>query len=117
MELITDHSWSSSSQWVDMCEAFLIEARWCSGKVVPNLEDYLSNGVTTAGTYMALVHAFYLMGSKISRENSELVASRPELFASAGRILRLWDDLGTAKVRFFLSPTFERPRSCDRFSH
>ncbi|WOL17765.1 putative terpene synthase 11 [Canna indica] len=83
--------------WVDLCEGFLIESRWYNSRIVPNLEEYVSNGVTTAGTYMALVHAFYLMGNKINKESSALVNSCPKLFTSAGRLLRLWDDLGTAK--------------------
>ncbi|RWW21865.1 hypothetical protein GW17_00013963 [Ensete ventricosum] len=85
-------------QWVDLCEGFLVEARWFNGGVVPELEEYLGNGVTTAGTYMALVHAFYLIGSGINKQGSEVVNSYPKLFTSAGRILRLWDDLGTAKA-------------------
>ncbi|RZS27307.1 hypothetical protein BHM03_00060757 [Ensete ventricosum] len=84
--------------WVDLCEGFLVEARWFNGGVVPELEEYLGNGVTTAGTYMALVHAFYLIGSGINKQGSEVVNSYPKLFTSAGRILRLWDDLGTDKA-------------------
>ncbi|CAD5196676.1 unnamed protein product [Musa acuminata subsp. malaccensis] len=84
--------------WVDLCEGFLVEARWFSGGVVPEMEEYVGNGVSTAGTYMAFVHAFYLIGSGVNKQSSDVVNSCPKLFTSAGRILRLWDDLGTAKV-------------------
>lgn len=89
-------------QWVDLCEGFLVEARWFSGGVVPEMEEYVGNGVSTAGTYMAFVHAFYLIGSGVNKQSSDVVNSCPKLFTSAGRILRLWDDLGTAKVRIFV---------------
>ncbi|XP_010908315.2 probable terpene synthase 11 [Elaeis guineensis] len=82
--------------WVDLCEAYFTEARWFSNGVVPNLEDYVSNGVTSVGTYVALVLAFFLTGKQVNKETSSLVNSWPKLFTSAGRIFRLWDDLGTA---------------------
>nr|WHU05661.1 terpene synthase TPS14 [Freesia refracta] len=84
--------------WLDLCEAFLLEAKWFRNETMPTLEDYINNGVTTAGTYMALVHAFFLMGKQITKESLDAVSSCPELFTSSGRILRLWDDLGTAKA-------------------
>ncbi|MQL97722.1 hypothetical protein Taro_030413 [Colocasia esculenta] len=84
--------------WVDLCEAFLVEAKWFSDGFVPALADYLKNGITTAGTYMALVHAFFFLGSPVSDESLAFVGSRPSFFSHSGRILRLWDDLGTAKA-------------------
>lgn len=84
---------------MDLCEAYFTEARWFSNGVVPNLEDYVSNGITSAGTYIGLVLAFFLMGKQVNKETSCLVNSKPKLFTSAGKIFRLWDDLGTAMVQ------------------
>ena len=85
-------------QWIDMIEAFLVEANWFSNGYVPNLEEYLENGVTTAGSYMALVHLFFLIGKGVTKETIGMMDPYPKLFSSSGRILRLWDDLGTATV-------------------
>ncbi|KVH96608.1 Terpene synthase, metal-binding domain-containing protein [Cynara cardunculus var. scolymus] len=41
--------------WINMVEAFMVEVEWKKGRTAPNLKDYIENGVTTAGTYMALV--------------------------------------------------------------
>lgn len=81
-----------------MIEAFLVEAEWFNNGYVPNLEEYLENGVTTAGSYMALVHIFFLIGQGVNKETTGMMDPYPKLFSSSGRILRLWDDLGTAMV-------------------
>lgn len=81
-----------------MFEAFLAEAKWFNKEYVPSLEEYLVNGVTTGGTYMALVHSFFLMGQGVNKQTLALMEPYPDLFTFSGKILRLWDDLGTARV-------------------
>ncbi|XP_042068265.1 geraniol synthase, chloroplastic-like [Salvia splendens] len=85
--------------WIDMIEGFMVEAKWFNGGNAPNLEEYIENGVSTAGAYMALVHLFFLIGEGVTDQNASLLRQKPypKVFSSAGRILRLWDDLGTAK--------------------
>ncbi|XP_047940987.1 geraniol synthase, chloroplastic-like [Salvia hispanica] len=85
--------------WIDMIEGFMVEAKWFNGGNAPNLEEYMENGVSTAGAYMALVHLFFLMGEGVTDQNASLLRRKPypKVFSLAGRILRLWDDLGTAK--------------------
>ena len=85
-------------QWMDIFGAFLAEAYCFKGGHVPSLEEYLTNAVTTGGTYMALVHAFFLMGQGVTRENMAMLKPYPNIFSCSGKILRLWDDLGTARV-------------------
>lgn len=85
-------------QWIDIFEAFLTEAEWCNSRYTPTLEQYLTNGVTSGGSYMALVHSFFLIGHDVTDETVSMMEPYPELFSCSGKILRLWDDLGTAKV-------------------
>ncbi|CAI9280139.1 unnamed protein product [Lactuca saligna] len=84
--------------WIEMVEAFMVEAEWVKRGTEPNLKDYIENGVKTAGTYMALVHLFFLIGEGVTTENIKtLTDSYPSFFSISGTILRLWDDLGTSK--------------------
>ncbi|MFS7965306.1 putative geranyl diphosphate diphosphatase [Helianthus anomalus] len=84
--------------WIDTIQAFMVEAEWVKRGYEPNLKDYIDNGITTAGTYMALVHLFFLMGEGVTPKNmTYLLHSYPPFFTHAGKILRLWDDLGTSK--------------------
>ncbi|KAH6814185.1 hypothetical protein C2S51_023203 [Perilla frutescens var. frutescens] len=88
------------STWIDMIECSMTEAKWFNGGgSAPKLEEYIENGVSTAGAYMALVHLFFLIGEGVTHQNAQLFTQKPypTLFSAAGRILRLWDDLGTSK--------------------
>ncbi|XP_058091520.1 probable terpene synthase 11 [Magnolia sinica] len=99
--VLKEHGWSITHHlrrtWLDIIDAFLVEAKWCSKGYVPTLEDYLENGVTTGGTYMALVHAFFLIGQDLTVESVDFLEPYPKIFSCSGRILRLWDDLGTSR--------------------
>nr|QJD13722.1 geraniol synthase [Rehmannia glutinosa] len=102
-KVLKENGWSVlpylKSTWIDMIEGFMVEAQWFNGGRAPNLEEYIENGVSTAGAYMALVHLFFLIGEGVTDQNAQLLMNKPypKLFSAAGRILRLWDDLGTAK--------------------
>lgn len=99
--VLKQHGWSIvphlKRTWIDMFEAFLREAKWSNNGYVPNLEQYLINAVTTGGTYMALVHSFFLLGKGVTNHTVSMMKPYPELFSISGKILRLWDDLGTAR--------------------
>ncbi|KAL8246164.1 hypothetical protein R6Q59_007380 [Mikania micrantha] len=85
-------------KWIDLTKAYMVEVEWTKKGTVPTLKDYIENGVTTSGTYMALVHLFFLVSDGVTSENSQhLLDSYPKFFTLAGTILRLWDDLGTVK--------------------
>ncbi|GER49577.1 geraniol synthase [Striga asiatica] len=101
-KVLKQNGWSVlpylKSTWIDMIEGFMVEAKWFNGGSQPNLEEYIENGVSTAGAYMALVHLFFLIGDGVTNQNARMLKKPyPKLFSAAGRILRLWDDLGTAK--------------------
>nr|UZT70948.1 terpene synthase 3 [Paeonia delavayi] len=83
--------------WIEIIEAFLIEAKWFDRGYVPTFDEYLANGVISGGTCMALVHAFFLMGQGVMKETEAMMEPYPRCFTSSGKILRLWDDLGTSR--------------------
>ncbi|GAU17057.1 hypothetical protein TSUD_105560 [Trifolium subterraneum] len=82
--------------WIDIFEAFLEEAKWFNSGYVPSFKTYLDNGVISAGSCMALMHTFFLIGDGLSNENITMMKTYPRLFSCSGEILRLWDDLGTS---------------------
>ncbi|KAK7324762.1 hypothetical protein VNO77_28593 [Canavalia gladiata] len=83
--------------WIDIFEAFLKEAKWFNSGYIPSFREYLENGVTSAGSHMALVHATFLIGDGFSKETISMMKLNPRLFSCSGEILRLWDDLGTSR--------------------
>lgn len=80
-------------QWASLCDAFLVEAKWFASRHLPKPEEYLKNGIVSSGIHVVLVHMFFLLGEgeNLDYENSGIISS-------VATILRLWDDLGSAKV-------------------
>ncbi|KAL6330307.1 hypothetical protein AAG906_040233 [Vitis piasezkii] len=87
--ILKEHGWSVIEDlkrtWMDIFGAFLAEAQCFEGGHVPSLEEYLTNAVTTGGTYMALVHAFFLMGQGVTRENMAMLKPYPNIFFCSGK--------------------------------
>ncbi|KAF9672214.1 hypothetical protein SADUNF_Sadunf11G0017400 [Salix dunnii] len=100
-EIYKKHGWnpvdSLRKTWTSLCNAFLVEAKWFASGKLPSSEEYLKNGIVSSGVNVALVHIFFLLGQGISKENVELIDNFPAIISSAATILRLWDDLGSAK--------------------
>lgn len=80
--------------WASLCNAFLKEAKWFASGVVPTADEYLKNGLVSSGAHAVLVHMFYLLGLGVSSIHLEDVSA---MSSSTAMILRLWDDLGSAK--------------------
>lgn len=85
-------------QWSSLCTAFLEEAKWFANGKLPKTEEYLRNGIVSSGVHVVLVHAFFLLGEGLCNQTVELVDDMPRIISSTASILRLWDDLGSAKV-------------------
>ncbi|XP_073010336.1 (3S,6E)-nerolidol synthase 1 isoform X2 [Typha latifolia] len=88
---------SMKKSWAKLCNAFMVEARWFTAKQVPMTSTYLKNAVISTGLHIVLVHIFFLIGQGITKETVEVIESDPGLITCPATILRLWDDLGSAK--------------------
>ncbi|KAJ6706926.1 hypothetical protein OIU85_027299 [Salix viminalis] len=95
------HGWnpieSLQKSWKKLCNAFLVEAKWFARGEFPKSEEYLRNGIVSSGVHVVLVHMFFLLGQGINKETVDFVDGFPPIIALTAMILRLWDDLGTAK--------------------
>ncbi|GFS29467.1 terpene synthase 14 [Actinidia rufa] len=83
--------------WASLCNAFLVEAKWFASGHLPNAEEYLKNGIISSGVHVVLAHMFFLLGDGITQESVDLVDDYPGISTSIATILRLSDDLGSAK--------------------
>ncbi|XP_060199560.1 (3S,6E)-nerolidol synthase 1-like [Lycium barbarum] len=82
--------------WASLCNAFLKEAKWFASGVIPTADEYLENGLVSSGVHVVSIHMFYLLGLGLTNESSHL-EDASAMSSSVAMILRLWDDLGTAK--------------------
>ncbi|GAV89482.1 Terpene_synth domain-containing protein/Terpene_synth_C domain-containing protein, partial [Cephalotus follicularis] len=83
--------------WASLCNAFLVEAKWVASGSLPKTEEYLKNGIVSSGVHVVLIHMFYLLGQGITKESVQLIDTNPGIISYIATILRLWDDLGSAK--------------------
>lgn len=83
--------------WAKLCNAFLQESKWFASGHLPKTEEYLNNGIISSGVPVALVHLFFLIGDGSTKEKAEFMISNPSILSYPAAILRLWDDLGSAK--------------------
>ncbi|MCD9641438.1 hypothetical protein HAX54_027621 [Datura stramonium] len=83
--------------WASLCNAFLKEAKWFASGVVPRTDEYLKNGLVSSGVQVVLTHMFYLLGFGLTHQSSICLKDTSAMASSGAMILRLWDDLGSAK--------------------
>ncbi|XP_066324790.1 terpene synthase 2, chloroplastic-like isoform X1 [Miscanthus floridulus] len=81
--------------WAVLFDGFMIEAKWLATDQVPTAEDYLRNGVVTSGVPLTFVHIFIMLGCDQSTE--ALIDHMPSVISCPAKILRLWDDMGSAE--------------------
>lgn len=68
---------------------------------MPKADEYLKNGIISSGAHVVLVHMFFLLGEGTNKESANIVDDCPGIITSVATILRLWDDLGSAKVLIY----------------
>ncbi|KAM7506178.1 hypothetical protein LguiB_005082 [Lonicera macranthoides] len=88
---------SLQKAWASLFDAFLVEAEWFASGHVPKADEYLKNGIISSGAHVVLVHMFFLLGEGRNKESANIVDDYPGIITSVATILRLWDDLGSAK--------------------
>lgn len=89
-------------QWTDLCEAFLVEAKWFALGYIPMADDYLKNGMVSTGAHVVIAHMFFLLGGGTSKESARIIVDKKDISSCLAKILRLWDDLGSAKVKILM---------------
>nr|ABR24417.1 nerolidol/linalool synthase 1 [Antirrhinum majus] len=88
---------SLKTTWASLCNAFLEEAKWFASGNLPNATKYLENGKVSSGVYVVMVHLFFLLGLGGTCGSAIHLNDTSKLMSSVATILRLWDDLGSAK--------------------
>ncbi|KAF3621117.1 (-)-camphene/tricyclene synthase, chloroplastic [Capsicum annuum] len=83
-------------KWIDLCKAYLQEARWYHSGYKPSLKEYMDNGWVSIAVPVMLVHAFVFVTNPITKEALEWLSKYPDILRWASTIIRFTDDLGTS---------------------
>ena len=82
-------------QWAALFDGLMIEGKWLYNNQAPTSEDYLRNGIVTSGAPLVFLHLFFLLGHDFTEGNNDRIL---RIISCTAKIMRLWDDMGSAKV-------------------
>ncbi|GMN68457.1 hypothetical protein TIFTF001_037514 [Ficus carica] len=82
--------------WTDLCEAYLLEAKWYYSGYTPNLQEYIENAWISVTVPVMLVHAYFLIENPITKEALDCLEEYPSIIRQSSILIRFADDLGTA---------------------
>ncbi|KAK1437905.1 hypothetical protein QVD17_03705 [Tagetes erecta] len=82
--------------WGELCEAFLVEAKWTETNHLPSLEDYLDVAYQSASGVVILTHGFLSMYQDVKADANESLRKCQELFKWSSMLFRLYNDLVTS---------------------
>ncbi|CAN6708170.1 unnamed protein product [Malus baccata var. baccata] len=86
-------------EWVNLCNSYLVEARWFYCGYTPTLEDYLKNAWTSVGGPAAILHAYLMLqGRNITKSSLDSFKHGSQIIYWSSLMTRLSDDLGTSKA-------------------
>ncbi|XP_076946540.1 (E)-beta-ocimene synthase, chloroplastic-like [Bidens hawaiensis] len=75
--------------WGELCESFLLEAKWTEANYMPTLEEYLDNAWVSASGVVILTHGYLSLNQEDTIESLEKCQ---ELFKWSSMLLRLYND-------------------------
>ncbi|KAE8794704.1 Linalool synthase, chloroplastic [Hordeum vulgare] len=81
-------------EWATLFDGFVIEGKWLSTDQIPTSEDYLRNGIITSGAPLLFMHLFFMLGHELNEGKNDDIH---RVISYPAKIMRLWDDMGTAK--------------------
>ncbi|KAG6474521.1 hypothetical protein ZIOFF_068458 [Zingiber officinale] len=64
--VLKEHGWNPikylKKSWIQLSNAFLMEAKWLSKNQVPTMDDYMKIATITCGVPTVLMHMYFLLG-------------------------------------------------------
>ncbi|KAF9601575.1 hypothetical protein IFM89_020431, partial [Coptis chinensis] len=86
-----------SPQWVKLCKAYLVEAKWFHQKHTPTVQEYLDNGVYSASGPLVLINCYFLATKTITEEAINCIELLDSQIYLPSIAVRLADDLAASK--------------------
>uniref|UniRef100_A0A7N2MKM7 Uncharacterized protein n=1 Tax=Quercus lobata TaxID=97700 RepID=A0A7N2MKM7_QUELO len=84
------------NSWVDICRAYLLEAKWYYNGYTPSLQEYLENACFSVAAPIILLNAYFSVTDSITKEALDFLEEFPNIVRYSSIIVRLADDLGTS---------------------
>ncbi|KAL6962443.1 lysase [Sarracenia purpurea var. burkii] len=82
--------------WADLCNSYLVEAKWYYNEYIPSFEEYMNNAWISCSAPVILAHINVICTRPTTKEDLESTEKYHNLIRWSSTILRLADDLGTS---------------------
>ncbi|KAH7666205.1 (-)-alpha-terpineol synthase protein [Dioscorea alata] len=82
--------------WLELCIAYLVEAKWAHSDYNPTLKEYLDNAWISIGAFPILFHSFFCISEATSNEALDILEKFPIIMRQSFLIARLCNDLATS---------------------
>nr|BBO53758.1 putative (+)-epi-alpha-bisabolol synthase [Scoparia dulcis] len=86
----------AAETWAEVCEKYLVEARWYNSGYKPTLNEYLSNGGVSVACHLFVLLAYMCTTNPVEEKTLKDLQRHPEFIKSASLVSRLADDLATS---------------------
>ncbi|KAK1278316.1 hypothetical protein QJS04_geneDACA023365 [Acorus gramineus] len=83
--------------WADLCNSYLVEAKWYHNGYTPSFDEYWNNGWISISNLLMMVHAYFYVTEEITNEALDGLMNYNGIIHWSSMIFRLIDDLGTSK--------------------
>ncbi|XP_022717948.1 (+)-delta-cadinene synthase isozyme A-like [Durio zibethinus] len=80
-----------------LSQSYFVEAKWYHENYVPSVEEYMINGLVSAGYIMFAITSFVGMADIVTKEIFDWASSNPKIIKASSVIVRLMDDIGSHK--------------------
>ncbi|XP_059640532.1 valerianol synthase TPS8-like [Cornus florida] len=84
---------SSKIAFKELARSYYIEAKWFRKGYVPFFDEYIGNGLDSAGYYVLTASSFMGMGAIATTEVFGWLKDKPKILVAANTIARLMDDV------------------------
>ncbi|KAI7747915.1 hypothetical protein M8C21_007740 [Ambrosia artemisiifolia] len=82
--------------WVDLCNAYMTEARWFNSGYTPSFKEFLTNAYMSIGGVPVIMHAYLVTLTSVSKDKLEQIERAENMIRHACLIVRLINDMGTS---------------------
>ncbi|KAK1307966.1 hypothetical protein QJS10_CPA09g00778 [Acorus calamus] len=83
--------------WADLCNSYLVEAKWYHSGYTPSFDEYWNNGWISISNPLIMVHAYFYVTKETTNEALDDLMNYNGIIRWSSMIFRLIDDLGTSK--------------------
>ncbi|KAL8227103.1 hypothetical protein R6Q57_016935 [Mikania cordata] len=83
-------------EWKDLCNSYMIEARWFNSGYTPTLNEFLENASMSIAVNPIIKHAYLLTLTNVSKDTLQQIERADNFIRNTCLIVRLTNDMGTS---------------------